>query len=70
MSGSPFLTLTYALLGGLFMGTYPVPIKTPAVIKANVHPVIFQLYKSTVVFICGFIFLIPRLIRTWLYYDN
>ena len=63
MSGSPFLTLTYALLGGLFMGTYPVPIKTPAVIKANVHPVIFQLYKSTVVFICGFIFLIPRLIN-------
>lgn len=63
MTGSPYLTLTYAVLGGLFMGTYPVPIKTKAVLKANVHPVIFQLYKSTVVFLCGFLFLIPRLIN-------
>ena len=62
MPSSPFLSLTYAMLGGIFMGTYPVPIKTPAVLKADVHPVIFQLYKSTVVFICGFLFLIPRLI--------
>ena len=62
MTGSPYLTLTYAVLGGLFMGTYPVPIKTKAVLKANVHPVIFQLYKSTVVFLCGFLFLIPDLV--------
>eukprot|EP00945_MAST-04E_sp_MAST-4E-sp1_P006750 g6750.t1 len=44
------------------MGTYPVPIKSKAVIEANVHPVVFQLYKSTMVFLTGFLFLIPRAI--------
>lgn len=57
-----FLPLLYALLGGVFMGTYPVPIKSKAVIEANVHPVVFQLYKSTMVFLTGFLFLIPRAI--------
>lgn len=44
------------------MGTYPVAIKTPAVVRADVHPLVFQLYKSTVVFVAGFLFLIPRFI--------
>ena len=42
------------------MGVYPAFIKTPAVLAVDVHPVVFQCYKSTVVFLTGFLFLIPR----------
>ena len=37
----------FALAGayGAFMGTYPVPVKTPSVLAAGVHPIIFQSYK-------------------------
>ena len=61
MSSNNFLsTLLYAGLGGFFMGTYPVFIKTPAVLKAKIPPLVFQLYKTTMVFLLGFLFLIPR----------
>ena len=56
--------LLFAALGGLFMGSYPVPIKHPSVLKAEVHPVVFQCYKSGCVFVTGFLFLIPRALRT------
>ena len=58
-----YLALLYAMLGGFFMGTYPVPIKNPQVLKAKVHPVVFQCYKSFFVFVTGFLFLIPRALR-------
>ena len=35
-------------------------IKTPAVLAANPHPIAFQLYKSSVVFLTSFVFLIYR----------
>ena len=43
------LTLLLAFAGGVFNGTFPVFIKTPRVLAARVHPVVFQLYKSTMV---------------------
>jgi hypothetical protein len=52
--------LLYAIVGGFFFGTYPLFIRTQPVLKVKPHPIVFQLYKSTVVFICGFFFLIPR----------
>ena len=45
-SKSPYLALLFAVLGGFFMGTYPVPIKAKSVVGADVHPIIFQCYKS------------------------
>ena len=53
------VSLLYAGGYGLFMGSYPVPIKTPAVLKAEVHPLIFQSFKSFWVFVTGFLALIP-----------
>ena len=41
------------------MGTYPVPIKAKTVRDADVHPIIFQCYKSFWVFTTGVCFLIP-----------
>lgn len=38
----------------------PAFIKTPAVLAADVHPVVFQCYKSSVVFVTGFVFMLPR----------
>jgi glucose uptake protein GlcU len=34
------------LAGGVLAGSYPVFIKTPQVIAAKVHPIVFQCYKS------------------------
>lgn len=45
------------------MGSYPVPIKAPSVLKANVHPMIFQCYKSFWVFVLGFGFIFLNLAR-------
>lgn len=56
-------TLLYAFLGSVFMGSYPVPIKTPAVLRANVHPIVFQCYKSFWVFVTGFGFVVVRAMR-------
>ena len=47
------LTLLYALLGGAFNGTFPVFIKTDAVLAANIHPTVFQMAKSVWVCIFG-----------------
>ena len=55
--------LLYAILGGMSFGTYPLFIRTPAVIQAKPHTIVFQLYKSSVVFLSGFLFLIPRYIN-------
>jgi hypothetical protein len=54
------LALALAVVGGTSMGIYPAFIKTPAVLAVEVHPVIFQCYKSTMVFLTGWLFLIPR----------
>jgi hypothetical protein len=48
-----WVTLIFAMLGGFFNGTYPVPIKAPKVLEANVHPIIFQCYKTISVFFFG-----------------
>ena len=55
--------LLYAVLGGVCFGTYPLFIRTPAALAAKPHPIVFQLYKSTVVFLSSFLFLLPRYIR-------
>ena len=57
------LTLAYCLGYGLFMGSYPVPIKSRAVLEANVHPVVFQLYKAVWVCATGLCFAVPTLLR-------
>jgi hypothetical protein len=57
------ILLLYVVLGGVFMGTYPVPIKSKAVLRARVHPIVFQCYKSFWVFVTGFIFIGLRAIR-------
>jgi hypothetical protein len=49
--------LIFAVLGGFFSGTYPVPIKSPKVLAAKVHPIIFQCYKSFSVLVFGAIIL-------------
>ena len=48
---------------GVFMGTYPVPIKAPEVLAANVHPLVFQGWKSFWVFVTGLCFLVPVVAR-------
>ena len=37
--------LALAVGGGAAMGVYPLFVKTPAVLAADPHPVVFQLYK-------------------------
>jgi hypothetical protein len=51
---------SYATIGGALTGLYPVFIKTERVLQANPHPVVFQLYKSTVVFVSSWLFLLYR----------
>jgi hypothetical protein len=60
MQQQQLLALLLAVCGGISMGIYPAFIKTAAVLRVNVHPVVFQCYKSTMVFLTGFLFLIPR----------
>lgn len=57
------LAMVFALLGGFFMGAYPVPIKAPSVRKVDPHPVIFQCYKTFWVFLSGWIFVVARLVQ-------
>ena len=52
----------YAVLGGSFMGTYPVPIKSRAVRDLDVHPLVFAWYKTGWVFATGVGFLLGRLV--------
>lgn len=58
-AGDAFGATALALGYGVFMGTYPVPIKAPAVQAARVHPVVFQCYKSFWVMATGLLFAIP-----------
>lgn len=58
-----WITLFLAVAGGAANGTFPIFIKTPAVLAANVHPIVFQLYKSSWVAIVGISFVLIRLIR-------
>ena len=51
------LTLLFAWLGGIANGTFPVFIKTDAVLCARVHPTVFQLAKSVWVCIFGLVLL-------------
>ena len=46
------LTLLFAILSGFANGTFPVFIKTKRVLAADVHPIVFQLYKSS--WVCAF----------------
>ena len=39
-----------ALASTLFFGSFGVPIKSPAIVKAQVDPVVFQCYKTTACF--------------------
>lgn len=56
------LALLFSVLGGFFMGAYPVPIKAPRVLKVNPHPIIFQCYKTFWVFLTGWIFVLWNLV--------
>ena len=57
------LALLYSCGYGVFMGSYPVPIKSPAVLAAHVHPVVFQMYKTFWVCVTGLCFAVPTLLR-------
>eukprot|EP00449_Zooxanthella_nutricula_P031527 CAMPEP_0198490508 /NCGR_PEP_ID=MMETSP1462-20131121/2180_1 /TAXON_ID=1333877 /ORGANISM="Brandtodinium nutriculum, Strain RCC3387" /LENGTH=371 /DNA_ID=CAMNT_0044219073 /DNA_START=101 /DNA_END=1216 /DNA_ORIENTATION=+ len=58
MSGSiDAVAAVYAFLGSFLMGSSFLAMKAPAVLKAQVHPVVFQTYRSFWVFVagCGFV---------------
>merc|ERR1740130_1699344 len=57
------LALSFSVLGGFFMGAYPVPIKAPSVLKAHPHPVVFQCYKTFWVFMTSWIFVLVHLMQ-------
>jgi len=57
------LAFLYSLIGSFCMGSYPVTIKTPAVLKLDMHPMVFQCYKSFWVFVLGFGFIASNLLR-------
>ena len=44
-SATGMQALLLAIAGGAAMGVYPAFIKTPSVLAADVHPVVFQCYK-------------------------
>jgi glucose uptake protein GlcU len=58
--GSQLAALLYAAMGGIFMGSYPVPIKAPSVLEADVHPLVFQIFKSSWVLLTGLFFLLHK----------
>lgn len=62
--GPDVLAFVFALVGGVSMGSYPVAIKAPSVLRANMHPMIFQCYKSFWVFVLGFAFILLNLVRS------
>eukprot|EP00928_Gymnodinium_smaydae_P066899 TRINITY_DN49861_c0_g1_i1.p1 TRINITY_DN49861_c0_g1~~TRINITY_DN49861_c0_g1_i1.p1 ORF type:complete len:388 (+),score=84.69 TRINITY_DN49861_c0_g1_i1:53-1216(+) len=57
------LALLFSLLGGFFMGAYPVPIKAPSVLKVDPSPIIFQCYKTFWVFASGWLFVLANMLR-------
>lgn len=57
------IALLFSLLGGFFMGAYPVPIKARRVIKADPHPIVFQCYKTFWVFVSGWLFVLANILQ-------
>ena len=57
------IAFAFAVCGGVFMGSYPVPIKAPSVIAANVHPIVFQCFKAFWVFATGWLFVLANVWR-------
>lgn len=57
------LSLISALVSGVFMGTFPVPVKVHAVLEAQAHPIVFQCYKSFWVFAFGLVFVSGHLLQ-------
>ena len=55
------LALIFAICAGCFNGTFPVFIKTDAVLAARIQPIVFQLYKSTWVCMLGCLLALIRL---------
>jgi hypothetical protein len=53
----------FCILGGAFMGSYPVFVKVPRVVAARVSPIIFQSYKSFWVFALVWIFILVNHLR-------
>lgn len=64
---SPFSVLgspsALAIAGGFMIGTYPIFVKTPTVLKAKVHPAAFQAYKSFWVALTGGLMVTTRWAR-------
>mmetsp|Transcript_69052 Transcript_69052/g.202158 ORF Transcript_69052/g.202158 Transcript_69052/m.202158 type:complete len:413 (-) Transcript_69052:31-1269(-) len=54
------LAVLYSILGGIFMGSYPVPVKSDRVLQVRPHPVVFQCYKTFWVFVTGWMFLLTN----------
>eukprot|EP00227_Mantoniella_beaufortii_P020739 CAMPEP_0197602254 /NCGR_PEP_ID=MMETSP1326-20131121/36855_1 /TAXON_ID=1155430 /ORGANISM="Genus nov. species nov., Strain RCC2288" /LENGTH=136 /DNA_ID=CAMNT_0043169585 /DNA_START=19 /DNA_END=425 /DNA_ORIENTATION=- len=55
-----------ALASTLFFGSFGVPIKSPAIVKAQVDPVIFQCYKTSACFCtCWLALLFVEFKFTW-----
>ncbi len=59
-NGEPASGVAWALLSILLFGSFAVPIKTPAMQQARVHPVIVQVYKSTACFLTSWLVLLLR----------
>ena len=59
-----------AIAGGFFIGTYPIFVKTPAVLAADVHPAVFQLYKSFWVAVSGLLFVVVNGFAPWVAHDG
>jgi len=59
-----------AIAGGFFIGTYPIFVKTPAVLAADVHPAVFQLYKSAWVAVSGLLFVVVNGFAPWVRHDG
>lgn len=56
-------TFVLCLVSGFFNGTFPVFIKTDAVLAAGVHPIVFQLWKAGIVSIVGIACAVLRYMR-------
>ncbi|WZN66814.1 transmembrane protein TMEM144 [Chloropicon roscoffensis] len=52
--------LAWALASVFLFGSFAVPIKTPAMQQARVHPIVIQCYKSTACFVTSFLVLLLR----------
>jgi hypothetical protein len=60
---SPYMHRSLTVIIIVLIIRYPLFLKTKPVLAADVHPVVFQLYKSTLVFLTSWLLLIPRAIR-------